>query len=340
VNIRTKGGYPANSGTPGRLYTATNYSVLVQDNRGATVYTQLNSVDYLEAPVTTSVLKVDTIADLRLLIPTEANVQASVGGSVTVGDGLIGPFYYWDPLSSATDDGFTVVQPTAATGFGRWLIVTSANIPTETVNLTVADTGDTLSLGLINKIYLVDTDGGATTLTVPDGDFIGQNVTLSNDGSNTLTINGTGIITDFSVTEAVLLTCLGSTWGVTFIGSISFVDLEVSNDLTVGNEIITKDIEITGETLAVDIVANTINTDNIALKYKVFSATMPNGVSQVAIVHDLDADKIRGVMIGYNPVSVIGITHYIIRPAQITLGLTSTTIVGTDTYYVTLAYIE
>ena len=33
ANVRTKGGYPYNSGTPGRLYVATNYSIVVQDTR-------------------------------------------------------------------------------------------------------------------------------------------------------------------------------------------------------------------------------------------------------------------------------------------------------------------
>ena len=40
--IRTSGGYPANSGTPARLYTASDYSIRVMDKRGIAVYTSLN----------------------------------------------------------------------------------------------------------------------------------------------------------------------------------------------------------------------------------------------------------------------------------------------------------
>ena len=36
--IRTQGGYPVNNGTPARLYTASIYSILVQDRNGITVY--------------------------------------------------------------------------------------------------------------------------------------------------------------------------------------------------------------------------------------------------------------------------------------------------------------
>jgi hypothetical protein len=36
--IRTSGGYPINAGTPARLYTASSYSILVQDRNGITVY--------------------------------------------------------------------------------------------------------------------------------------------------------------------------------------------------------------------------------------------------------------------------------------------------------------
>jgi len=39
-NIRTKGGYPSNSGVPGRLYTATKFSIVVKNKRNVIVYTR------------------------------------------------------------------------------------------------------------------------------------------------------------------------------------------------------------------------------------------------------------------------------------------------------------
>lgn len=40
--IRTRGGYPVNSGTPARLYVASDYSIQVQDKNGSVVYTSLS----------------------------------------------------------------------------------------------------------------------------------------------------------------------------------------------------------------------------------------------------------------------------------------------------------
>lgn len=40
--IRTIGGYPANAGTPGRLFVNQDYSIQVQNKTGSVVYTSLN----------------------------------------------------------------------------------------------------------------------------------------------------------------------------------------------------------------------------------------------------------------------------------------------------------
>ena len=40
--IRTRGGYPVNAGTPARLYVGSDYSILVQNKNGSTVYSSLN----------------------------------------------------------------------------------------------------------------------------------------------------------------------------------------------------------------------------------------------------------------------------------------------------------
>jgi hypothetical protein len=39
--IRTLGGYPMNSGTPGRLYAGSDYSIQVQNRNGSVIYTSL-----------------------------------------------------------------------------------------------------------------------------------------------------------------------------------------------------------------------------------------------------------------------------------------------------------
>ena len=40
--IRTSGGYPVYHGTPSRIYTASDYSIQVQNKNGTVVYTSLN----------------------------------------------------------------------------------------------------------------------------------------------------------------------------------------------------------------------------------------------------------------------------------------------------------
>ena len=40
--IRTSGGYPVYQGTPARIYTASDYSIQVQNKNGTVVYTSLN----------------------------------------------------------------------------------------------------------------------------------------------------------------------------------------------------------------------------------------------------------------------------------------------------------
>ena len=40
--IRTRGGYPVFSGTPGRLYVGSDYSIQVQNKNGSVIYTSLN----------------------------------------------------------------------------------------------------------------------------------------------------------------------------------------------------------------------------------------------------------------------------------------------------------
>lgn len=121
-NIRTKGGYPSYNGSPGRLYTGENYSILVEDKKGRLVFSQLDSVDYFNTPSGNVILKAATIADLRGMIPTDENVIVSVGGYHSIGDGGGGPDRYWDPLSTEDDDGGSVIKPTliGVGDPGRW----------------------------------------------------------------------------------------------------------------------------------------------------------------------------------------------------------------------------
>jgi hypothetical protein len=53
--IRTQGGYPVNSGTPARLYVNSDYSILVQNSRGTTVYSAPQATERYSDPVISGV---------------------------------------------------------------------------------------------------------------------------------------------------------------------------------------------------------------------------------------------------------------------------------------------
>jgi hypothetical protein len=52
--IRTSGGYPVYQGTPSRIYTASDYSIQVQNKNGTVVYTSLNGNAFGSGVVTSN----------------------------------------------------------------------------------------------------------------------------------------------------------------------------------------------------------------------------------------------------------------------------------------------
>ena len=53
--VRTAGGYPMNNGTPGRLYVGSDYSILVQNKNGSTLYSAPAATERYSDPVITGV---------------------------------------------------------------------------------------------------------------------------------------------------------------------------------------------------------------------------------------------------------------------------------------------
>lgn len=90
-------------------------------------------------PYTNHVLRVDTVANLRLLDPPPAGfLQAIIVESVSAGAGQT---YRWSESSTATDDGDATIKPdsVASTSAGRWVTF----IPSHDVDLA-ASTGSSL----------------------------------------------------------------------------------------------------------------------------------------------------------------------------------------------------
>lgn len=91
--IRTLAGYPANSGTPARLYVNSDYSIRVMNKNGSTVYSAPEATERYNAGVITSVNvnAVDVIYDPAGPNAVQTNVQAKLRETVSVKDfGAVG----------------------------------------------------------------------------------------------------------------------------------------------------------------------------------------------------------------------------------------------------------
>lgn len=110
-NIRTKGGYPLNGTVPGRLFTATKFSLVVKNKRNVIVYARIDSVtttaDASDVSIVDSGGYYDSsdvegalqeigprIASYVFLVDTDsADVTMTPSDTWVVGDGFAGPNY-------------------------------------------------------------------------------------------------------------------------------------------------------------------------------------------------------------------------------------------------------
>ena len=233
-DIRTKGGYPMQINNPGRLYVDGNYSIVVQDKRGATLYTKLSAIDFSGGETVGTMSAVDSLSELRAFVPAEPFVQVSLAGLDSAGDQKPGPIYYWDADSVETDNGSSIIKPTSVSGSGRWKWRNIAP-PIVTTNVTATQT---VSLGFSTNVFVV-TGGTPVELTIPDGDYDSQDVHVVNAGTSTVKIIGTDIPTDTFVDTNTKITWLDAGWTGLIIGvdEIKVEDASVSGDLDVTGKI-------------------------------------------------------------------------------------------------------
>lgn len=93
------------------------------------------------------------VAALRLLDSASSGDAIILEGYYAAGDGGGGTFY-WDAASAATDNGGTVIKPTATVGNGRWLRLFSTPYRFEWFGATLngTGTGDLTAFTAINSI--------------------------------------------------------------------------------------------------------------------------------------------------------------------------------------------
>ena len=89
--IRTLAGYPANSGTPARLYVNSDYSIRVMNKNGSTVYSAPAATERYSDVVVSGVNAEDVVYDPPFIGGVQINVEAKLAQTVSVKDfGAVG----------------------------------------------------------------------------------------------------------------------------------------------------------------------------------------------------------------------------------------------------------
>jgi hypothetical protein len=89
--IRTSGGYPSRSGTPARLYVASDYSIRVQNKNGSQIYSAPEATERISGEVISTLNASQVIYDPAGLGAVPTTVQAKLRETVSVKDfGAVG----------------------------------------------------------------------------------------------------------------------------------------------------------------------------------------------------------------------------------------------------------
>jgi hypothetical protein len=118
---------------------------------------------------------VQTVPQLRFLIPSSLNRAVIVLGAAAQADGG-GGLFVWDPADNQPDDGFRVIKPNSVAGAGRYLRHIDGRVVS--CRWFGANGGDPTkddSVGINTALsYLAQFDGGGTLL-IPNGAFYTHN---------------------------------------------------------------------------------------------------------------------------------------------------------------------
>lgn len=84
--IRTRGGYPMNSGTPARLYVNSDYSIQVQNKNGSVVYSAPTATERYSDVVINGVNAQNVVYDPPFTGGVQTNVEAELSNTIYVTD--------------------------------------------------------------------------------------------------------------------------------------------------------------------------------------------------------------------------------------------------------------
>jgi len=115
--VRTQGGYPSNAGNPGRLYAAQNYSILVQNSRGVTLYSAPQQTELFGTDSGGTGLTSYAVGDLLYADGSAslAKLAAVVTGNVLRSGGVL-TAPAWGKVDLATDTSGDIDLATQVTG--------------------------------------------------------------------------------------------------------------------------------------------------------------------------------------------------------------------------------
>lgn len=207
-------------------------------------------------------LGVDTVAALRAAAVPTHSLTAWTRGALAAGDGG-GGRWLWDPASIATDDLGTVVQPTAATGAGRWVRVLEGPLSVAAFGVTPGGSAATNGAGLVAAVATAI--AGRLVLWVPAGVHTLDREVLV---TGPLVLRGTG-------PGSVLRHDPGAT---------GFTVLRVQNATTAAADVVVQDLAIDGGgtgSVALMVVADAVRVRLLGL------ALSNSGGTGAAAVHGL-----------------------------------------------------
>jgi len=182
------------------LDDAVSYRIILKNSAGVTQFDK----DRIASLGSTQVQSFNSIAALRLRSGTTIANAAKTLGYYAAGDGGANSFY-WDSASVATDNGGTVIKPTAVAGAGRWIAIDTINVNIRQFGAKgdgVADDTTAISSAIdeFNTVYF------------PNGTYLFSGITIN---KHNVTLYGTG------ESRSVLLMTNAAAAAVT-IGSTAF----------------------------------------------------------------------------------------------------------------------
>jgi hypothetical protein len=131
--IRTRGGYPVFSGTPGRLYTNSNYSIQVQNKNGSVVYSAPAATERYSDVVVSGINAENVVYDPPFTNAIQTNAEKKFAEVVSVMDfGAVGDGVANDTtaVQAAVNTGKAVFFPQ-----GTYKIATAIQLSTAGQNL-------------------------------------------------------------------------------------------------------------------------------------------------------------------------------------------------------------